>query len=178
MRRNVAPLHVEWGRCCLHEKWTFHNKQNRIRFLLYIQLRTSIRQLWASILDMKKNKFQSFCPPYRMINPRSAKSKFVDTTGSMIGLIVLIDAQIDDYFYTFNQLQGLKLLIFEPHEYPDVGTGSTAESIIGLGLETFVSIDPITVTTEEDTKRYSSKVVTLRRFKLNLHLNVLPCYSL
>ncbi|KAJ8958909.1 hypothetical protein NQ318_019677, partial [Aromia moschata] len=58
-----------------------------------------------------------------------------------LGLRVILNNNLDDYFYSGTKTQGFNVHIFEPYDFPDKLSGSLTEIIVNAGFEALIGIE-------------------------------------
>ncbi|KAK3924384.1 Sodium channel protein Nach [Frankliniella fusca] len=66
------------------------------------------------------------------------------TDGPMMGLSVLVNSNISEYFYPLLPTTGIKLLVFNPNDYPDTASGGLIEKLVMPGQEVFFKLGSVT----------------------------------
>ncbi|XP_012234766.2 sodium channel protein Nach-like [Linepithema humile] len=74
--------------------------------------------------------------------------------GSEYGLSVLLNPQLDDYFYKILPINGFKISVYNPMNHPDATSGQVREVLISPKTETFIELDAIMFHTTEDVQKY------------------------
>ncbi|XP_052126950.1 sodium channel protein Nach-like isoform X2 [Frankliniella occidentalis] len=64
--------------------------------------------------------------------------------GPMMGLSVLVNSNISDYFYPLLPTTGVKLLVFNPNDYPDTASGGLIEKLVMAQEEVFFTLSSVT----------------------------------
>nr|XP_012232562.1 PREDICTED: sodium channel protein Nach-like [Linepithema humile] len=60
------------------------------------------------------------------------------------GLTVVLEPHLDDYLYPILPVKGWKVVVFNPHDYPDVTSGGVTEVIVMPRTETYVDVTATT----------------------------------
>ncbi|KAJ3643910.1 hypothetical protein Zmor_015337 [Zophobas morio] len=60
------------------------------------------------------------------------------------GLTVVLNNQLNDYFYTKQASMGANVHIFNPTDYPDKSSGGLSEQLIGISTEFLIQLETIT----------------------------------
>ncbi|XP_026828089.1 sodium channel protein Nach [Ooceraea biroi] len=74
--------------------------------------------------------------------------------GPEYGLSVLLDPELDDYFYKILPINGFKVLLYNPMSYPDVASGRVREVIVSPRIETYLKLDATLFYTTEDAQKH------------------------
>ncbi|EFA05375.2 Sodium channel protein Nach-like Protein [Tribolium castaneum] len=77
------------------------------------------------------------------------------TDGLTRGLSVTVMNDLDDYFYTPLESQGVTVQIFVPNDYPDKPSGSLSEVVVNVGTENYVKITPTTIFSTKEVMKYA-----------------------
>ncbi|XP_076635476.1 sodium channel protein Nach-like [Colletes latitarsis] len=67
----------------------------------------------------------------------------VENFGEDQGLSVLLEPLLDDYFYPIFPITGWKVMVFNPHDYPDMNSGGLIEIFVPLETYQNVELDAI-----------------------------------
>lgn len=62
--------------------------------------------------------------------------------GPGFGLTLLFDQQLDDYVFTLYSNQGVRILVFDPENFPDERSGAVKQKIVIDGEEMLLSVVP------------------------------------
>ncbi|CAK9830944.1 Sodium channel protein Nach [Anthophora retusa] len=91
-----------------------------------------------------------FCCTFNYITALEDRPKFakipesevytVGSVGLFFGLTVSMEPFLDDYSYTIHPTTGWKVMIFDAFDFPDSGSGSVSEVLIGPSSEEFVEL--------------------------------------
>ncbi|XP_014487995.1 PREDICTED: sodium channel protein Nach-like [Dinoponera quadriceps] len=71
------------------------------------------------------------------------------------GLTVLLDPFLDDYFYQILPIMGWKVILFDPHDYPDVTSGGVIEILAMPSSETYVDVTATSFISTKAIEGYS-----------------------
>ncbi|XP_065089501.1 pickpocket protein 28 [Ochlerotatus camptorhynchus] len=130
-----------------------------------------LRCFWKSIeipcmtkndmIEVRRTQY-GFCCTFNFIghnedNEIHPSSYYLDVTGPEMGLMLLVNGSVKDYFYNLFNNIGFSLQIFNPTEVPDITSGGVNEQFIHLGTETFIRVDAITINSEPDVRGYSKE---------------------
>ncbi|XP_034239542.1 sodium channel protein Nach-like [Thrips palmi] len=66
------------------------------------------------------------------------------TAGPMMGLSVLVNSNLSEYFYPLLPTTGIKLLVFNPNDYPDTASGGLIEKLVMTQQEVFFTLSSVT----------------------------------
>ncbi|CAK9807097.1 Sodium channel protein Nach [Anthophora quadrimaculata] len=94
-----------------------------------------------------------FCCTFNYITALEDRPKFtkilesevytVGNVGLHFGLTVSMEPLLDDYSYTIHPMSGWKVMIFDAFDFPDSGSGSVSEILIGPSSEEFVELKAV-----------------------------------
>ncbi|XP_021692928.1 pickpocket protein 28 isoform X2 [Aedes aegypti] len=130
-----------------------------------------LRCFWKSIelpcmtkndmIEVRRTQY-GFCCTFNFIghtedNEIHPSSYYLDVTGPEMGLVLLVNGSVNDYFYNLFNNIGFSLQIFNPTEVPDITSGGVNEQFIHLGTESFIRVDAITINSEPDVRGYSKE---------------------
>ncbi|CAD7090362.1 unnamed protein product [Hermetia illucens] len=85
---------------------------------------------------------------------RQRMNKYQKSSGSDMGISVLLNASSEDYFYRLFDLNGFTVHVYDPSKYDDATSGVIAESFISRATESFVRIIPQAMYSDDAIRGY------------------------
>lgn len=73
---------------------------------------------------------------------RMADAARVNKHGDQFGLVVLLDQVLQDYAFALHSNQGVRIMVFDPENFPDQTSGAVKERFLGVGEEMFLTVAP------------------------------------
>ncbi|XP_003493499.1 sodium channel protein Nach-like [Bombus impatiens] len=98
---------------------------------------------------------ESFGDAPKFFKQEEFKLYYVGDIGIQNGLTVTMDPLLDDYFYTILPTIGWKVMIFDPYDYPDSGSGSVSDILLGPLTEKYVSLKAVGLYSTDNIRPYS-----------------------
>lgn len=83
-----------------------------------------------------------------------AESRYVRKHGAGFGLAVLLDQRLDDYAFAMHSNRGVRILIFDPVNFPDATSAAVKEKFIGRNEEMFLTVAPQPNHGSEEMRKY------------------------
>ncbi|XP_015594704.1 sodium channel protein Nach [Cephus cinctus] len=74
--------------------------------------------------------------------------------GSSFGLTILLNPELDDYYYQTSFMKGFKILVSKPKDYPDRPSGSLTEIIISPRTEVWLNLEATTLYAVKSIRNY------------------------
>lgn len=103
---------------------------------------------------------EGFCCTFNYVRVNDEKDKVEEARiaagiGPDMGITVLMNLSLVDYFYPLKNFGGATALIFDPFEFPDSSSGSVREVPLEKFLETRITLSCKTKRAVEEVQRYS-----------------------
>lgn len=76
-----------------------------------------------------------------------------------MGLSIVVNPHLEDYYYTLRSSEGLNVMFFKPFDYPDSTSGGLIERFVPLNSEVYFAIKPKTVQSIQAIKNIGIKRV-------------------
>lgn len=92
------------------------------------------------------------------------KVKYPRGIGADLGLVVLLNADNNDYYYPLNNMQGFRIHIFNAEEFPDETTGSVHTESLDLSKEVFLRLKASTLNSVDLVSSFTTKQVVFLFF--------------
>ncbi|XP_077296667.1 sodium channel protein Nach-like [Arctopsyche grandis] len=83
------------------------------------------------------------------------KPKYLKSAGTLYGLSIVLDPQLDDYVYPAHISQGFKIHVFYTHDYPDQHTGNTVVRFIPVDSRVSINVVARTIRSVPAVKQFS-----------------------
>ncbi|XP_032686205.1 sodium channel protein Nach-like isoform X2 [Odontomachus brunneus] len=74
--------------------------------------------------------------------------------GSEYGLSILLNPHLDDSFYKILPMNGFKISVYDPLDYPDATSGNVREILVSPKMETYIDLDAIIFDSTENVQKY------------------------
>jgi hypothetical protein len=115
----------------------------------------------------------------------------LSTTTFLTGLVVIVNPNVEDYFYTTRSTEGFnvsgsfdtfplvmflfycfQILIYNPHDYPDVNSGNLRERYVTRGTRNFLSLVPRTILASDTIRSFTPHQVVHDKFIMKKDFHV------
>ncbi|XP_063233569.1 sodium channel protein Nach-like [Bacillus rossius redtenbacheri] len=77
--------------------------------------------------------------------------------GSNMGLSIVVNSEIDDYYFPLISSYGTKVLLFKPNDYPDTASGGLVEHLVPVGAEVSLRLQATSVYADASIKGFTLK---------------------
>lgn len=74
--------------------------------------------------------------------------------GPGFGLAVMLDQRLQDYAFALHSSRGVRVMVFDPVNFPDQASGAVMEKFLGVGEEMFLSVAPQPKDGADDMRKY------------------------
>lgn len=81
----------------------------------------------------------------------------VNKHGPNFGLSVMLDQRLQDYAFSLHSNMGVRILVFDPEDFPDQTSGAVKEKFIGVGEEMFLTVAPSPNHGSHEMRKYNRK---------------------
>lgn len=84
-----------------------------------------------------------------------------------MGLLLTLNASLDDYYYPLFNLEGFIVTVFGNDEYPDPSAGYVSEILISPGHENYLKVEAYSTFAERNVANYAVdtvRVICLQRY--------------
>ncbi|XP_059611801.1 sodium channel protein Nach-like [Phlebotomus argentipes] len=100
-----------------------------------------------------------FCCTFNYIRKDSSEDPqrmvyYTDSKSWDMGLVVTLNASLDDYYYPMFNLEGFVITVFGNDEYPDPSAGYVSEILISPGYENYLKVDAYSTFAERSVANY------------------------
>ncbi|GAB0090609.1 uncharacterized protein DMENIID0001_053480 [Sergentomyia squamirostris] len=101
-----------------------------------------------------------FCCTFNYVRKDSTedperKVYYTDNKAYDMGLLITLNASLEDYYYPMFNLEGFVITIFGNDEYPDPSAGYVSEILISPGYENYLKVDAYSTFAERNVANYA-----------------------
>ncbi|CAK9800136.1 Sodium channel protein Nach [Anthophora plagiata] len=86
---------------------------------------------------------------------REPEVRMAGNVGLYFGLTVSMEPLLDDYSYSIHPMNGWKVMIFNPFDFPDSNSGSVSEVLVRPSSEEFVELKAVGMYSTNSIRSYS-----------------------
>lgn len=91
------------------------------------------------------------------ISSETQKVYTPESVGLNQGLVVILNATADDYFYSTRSFIGFSIHVFSNYDFPDVFTGTVHEQVVDANEEVFMRLHVSTLLGDDSIRAYSTE---------------------